>query len=421
MTFFLLEVFSFLRPIMFINVGMTFGGLNIFEIFAIVFVSVLLLIFLISLAQKTRITLTAIDCLIIAYSFWCVFVYALYFEEAHITDLAKLLIPLFTYIVAKDIIGDQRRYLRLIFVMIVGFTVPALWSAKLILHGEGLDAINYWTGIPRYLGVYANPHNLGHNMTFVIILMVAYVTIIKLTRARTGGIKTWQWLFMALLGAVALFCLYKSYVRTAYMGLLIFMAVYAFFYNRKWLIIGSLAGVIVAMHFAALLSKIFIDVVEVEEGVKSAEYLGSGRPLIWLHNLSEFSEMTIDRQLAGVGIGNRVPVLKYRPGTDNIWNSHNDYLEVMIETGIVGFCLYAALQLLFLRAILRIPGQERYLFIAIFVAVFLMNFASNSIGTRFGLAQMYYLLMAYVELPRAREAQREVPVRVRTIASGYSS
>lgn len=135
---------------------------------------------------------------------------------------------------------------------------------------------------------------------------------------------------------------------------------------------------------------------------------------MWRQFMSEFSNYPMDKQIAGIGIGNGTELWR----TD-IWGSaddsdanrlgvtHNDFLEVLVQTGYVGLALFLLLQVIVFRSILRLPKPRRGVFIAAFIAVAAMNMGSASYITRFGLAQMYYLMLAYIELPRRRNEREE--------------
>jgi O-antigen ligase len=128
-----------------------------------------------------------------------------------------------------------------------------------------------------------------------------------------------------------------------------------------------------------------------------ATMYGSGRPIIWKEYMEFFRGMPIDRQIAGIGIGNTGT----QPWNDGLpYDTHNDWLQVLVFSGYVGLLLFVALNLALLRNILTLSGRERHLFIALFSAVAIMNFVSNSYVSRFGLGQMYYMLLAYVEVRR---------------------
>jgi O-antigen ligase len=227
------------------------------------------------------------------------------------------------------------------------------------------------------------------------MLIVIYWLLCKYEDpARFGNGKKTLLVGLAL---AAMYCLYYSGVRTAILGLAVFFGVLLYFWNKRLLFIGAAALVGVAAVFSQTLQQhLLYEKVMLQKAGGDAEELASGRPRIWADNLSEFIDMPIDRQLAGVGIGNSAD----RPGSDlqKIVDSHNDYLEVFLQTGFVGFFLFFALHVALMRAIFRLDGVERFLFLALFAAVVLMNLMSNSYVSRFGLAQMYYVILAFVEL-----------------------
>lgn len=389
----LFYIAAFLRPIFFIDLG---DGANLFDFAAIVIFVLLLLAFLSNTAQTRGLVISAIDIVILGFAIWCITAFFVYFDKANAREVAKLLIPLFTFIVAKNVMRSADDYKRALQLMIIAFSIPILWSAVLIVQGEGIETTNYWTGLNRFKGAFSGSHTMGHSMTFFVMLVMLARTLSKgkhdalwSSRARKIGI--------GLLTAVALYCLYKSQVRTAMVGLGVFLAVYLYAYNKRMLVIvGSSITVILIVALPYLRPVLFFDLLMAEkvEGKWSIEDLGSGRQDIWMNNLSIFQAMPLDRQLAGAGIGNKVQL----GGEEGVVDSHSDVLDILMQTGAVGFLLYITLQLLLVRAIWRLPQQERPVFLAVFLATTVMNCVSNSYVTRFGLAQMLYMVMAFVQL-----------------------
>lgn len=398
MTEFLLSMVYFLRPVAYAQFRVDVSGLSTLEIFAILSFVILLML---AITRLYRFKMSAIDLFIFLYAFWCIGAFFVYIDKAQVVDLAKFILPFFTYLVLKYAINSRAQYMRVLWLMIVGFSIPVGMTTILILLHKGVYVQDYWTGLFRFTGSYPNPHDLGHNMTFLLMLIVVYITLWRNTdEPMYRPLPVWRKVFLATLVILALFCLYKSYVRTAYLGLVAFFLVYLFFINKK-LMLTAAAGLIVAVvAFWSVWALIFHDVVEVYQGERATENIGSGRPYIWKHNFEIFSNLSIDRQLAGVGVGNRSHVLSSSHASENIWNSHNDYLEVFMQTGIVGFIIFIIIQVLLFRCIRYLDKRERYVFMALFVAVAFMNFASNSYVTRFGLGQTFYMVFVYVEAKR---------------------
>jgi O-antigen ligase len=179
----------------------------------------------------------------------------------------------------------------------------------------------------------------------------------------------------------------------------IFCAIYYYQVNKKKLFLAGAVLALAILVMSPFLKLQYYDVLEAQQGERPVEEAGSGRPIIWAHNLDEFSKASPDRWIAGVGIGNVTKeVYSVRLNGESFWSSHNEYLAVLIHTGVLGLFIYFGLQLVILRRILAIEGPEKAAFLALFLAVAAMNFGSNSFLSRFALAQLYFLLISYLEL-----------------------
>ena len=392
------------RPVAYVTLNRTIAGFSSLEVYAAISFVLLLFIWVVQWRIERGRRVTAVDLFILLYVLWCVGSYLTYFEKAHIKDLFKFLLPFITYSIIRNSLRSREQYIKLLWIMIVGFSIPIVISTVLISLHKGVYVQDYWTKLYRFTGTYPNPHDLGHSMTFFMMLVGVYVVLVSRKVAdNRKKFRLWKKVFISILIIMALYCLYKSYVRTAYLGLVVFMAVGLFIYNKKLFFIGGAGLAVVAIIAWSLITLIFHDIVEVAEGSRDADRIASGRPYIWKHNMGEFSKLTIDRQLAGVGVGNRSHVLSTGIGKDNFWNSHNDFLEVMIQTGVIGFLLFLIMQILLFRAIIKMPRSERGIFLALFIAVFFMNFASNSYVSRFGLGQSFFMILAYIEFRRIKK------------------
>lgn len=418
MEVFLLGTLALLRPLFFIEIEGRLLGLNLFELAAIGLSALMIGAWLIRATVQKDVTFAPIDLVIVSFCLWCVCIYVVYIDQARIGEVAKLIIPLVTFTVARNVISTRHDYERLIFLMIVGFSVPIIASAAMIIGGQSVSYVNYWTGIPRYEGVYSGAHDLSHNTALMIMLIVLYVEM-KRRQGSWRQLSKGRLLFFLGLAVAASICLYGARVRTPILGLLVFGSVILFFYSKKLLVLGLVALVSVGAIFAdQLATRFFYDVSKVAAGEWEVEKLGSNRPNIWANNVQAFVGLPLDRQLAGVGVGNRQGSLQAEDDEVNVRNSHNDYLEVLIQTGIIGFVLFVAVQVLFFTSIRRMPPSDRYVLLALFAAVTVMNLASNSYVTRFGLAQMFYLALAIVGLRAGSEPRLHQSSPVLTKFSG---
>jgi O-antigen ligase len=398
MELFLLNLVAFLRPL----ASMQFAAV-VFEIAGVGLFGLIVLVFLSNSALRKAITLSAVDLAIIAFTLWCLSVYVIYFDKARISEVVKMLIPMLSYIVVKNVVTSRADYGKLLLWMIAGFSLPLLASIYLITTGQGLDYVSYWTGIPRWEGAYTGAHNMGHSMTLLIIALVVYARIRRNDQQDSPpkGRGLVSVVFLAI-AAMAVYCLYMSQVRSAILGLIVFSGVYLFFYNRKLLLFGSIAmAVLAAVTLPIWMPVLLPDVWLVQQGKADVSAIGSGRQSFWLHNLGVYAALPIDRQLAGVGIGNRDSFSE-----EDVLDSHNDWLDVLMQTGAIGVVLLAAIQLLLLRSILRMASEERFAYLAVFLAVNVMMLVSNSFVWRIQVSHLYFMLLAYIEIRSLSPAQK---------------
>ena len=70
-----------------------------------------------------------------------------------------------------------------------------------------------------------------------------------------------------------------------------------------------------------------------------------------------------------------------------------------METGAVGFILQLLWYILIYKKIKKIKSKEVSVYKALLWAVVVVNSISNSYLSRFGLAQLFFMLLVYIELP----------------------
>lgn len=403
MEFLLLQLVALVRPLasmkfldtVFVPLG---GGLFVALVGA----------FLIRGAVQKTWRFSAVDGVIVAFAIWSLVVSSIYYESSRVGDVIKLLVPLLSYTIAKNIIADSQIYKRLLSWMFIGFSIPTIGSATLIAleHPAALDMINYWTSVSRWEGLYTHSHNLGHSMTLLLMALIVYFLLRgaddkgKFRRTMENGL-------MSVLGIAAIYALYMSQVRSAVLGLLAFVAIYTFLYKKRLFLMGTAAAVVVAaISVPYWFSAMFPEFEMRQRGIEVSNMdLGSGRPRFWLNDLTVYASLPLDQKLGGVGIG------ATRTGNMELYG-HNDWLGMLTQTGLVGLLLYMVLQVLILRAILRMEkGKERFAFMAMFGAVNLMMLVSNSYAWRIQVSQLYYIMLAFIELPRMSSTTSAITTR----------
>jgi len=250
MELFLLKLVALARPLISMRYGEAFFAILGIGLFGILVGAVLM-----RAAMQKSLRLSPVDALILAFSTWVIARTVIYIDASYISQLTKLLVPLLSYTVVKNVIQDREEYRRMIFWIIVGFSIPTLLSAGQIASGvsEAVDQVKYQTGIVRWQGVYSNPHNFGHSMTLLLMTSVLYVSLLGIHKdGRHGVSPRVENVLLGILAAIALFCLYKSAVRSAVLGLLLFLGLYGYMQNKKALLLGGSALAVVAVVAAPI-------------------------------------------------------------------------------------------------------------------------------------------------------------------------
>lgn len=179
-------------------------------------------------------------------------------------------------------------------------------------------------GVPRLIGTFSDPNIFAFGN---LLFFYYYVTHLKTTTAKIG----------LLLSSTALLLTFSrgAYIAVLLGGLLLFLTSKA---KTKLKIV--LLGPPVLYLLVAGASQVFnMNIAQIvgDRFNGSVSDNGSGRLEIWGNGLQLFA----DNQYFGIGIYN------YRAYSNAVFNNdhymHNTFLEVLTESGIIGFTLYIAI------------------------------------------------------------------------------
>lgn len=402
----LVNLFLLIRPILSINFKIEIWGLSLFEFLTIFLTFLLVLVGVFSAGSRKSLAFNELEYAMSAFIVWCCVITAFYYIDTDLKSLVKLILPLITYMIIRRVIFYKDNYLQSIRWLLIGFSVPIIYSFFVIYTGGGVWGVSYWTGLVRYGGAYSGPHEMSHSLGLFIMLSFVYMGLWRVGNKRR--INKIFLMYLLLMITLALYCIYKGYVRTVFIGLFVFIATYAFYRSKLLFVTLGTFFAVTLIVLGSLFTTIFHDVVEVYTGDREIEDAGSGRPYIWKRNFEVFSLKSADRIVAGVGIGNyaREPNWNERVNQNSqIWNSHNDWLEMLFETGVVGLLLLSVIYIIMYRKICKLGFHEKIIFLALLNAVVVMNFLSNSYISRFSIAQMLFVTLVYIDLKSLRRSK----------------
>lgn len=400
MEIFFVQLLYFLRPMLNAElVTWRFLGFSFFELAALLLFLLLAASFSLKLLHKSRDPVSGVELWAALLIVWCTISFFVHIEISRGSDYVKLILPLVTYILIKRILPDRSAHIRMIFLMLIGFLLPFVISAVMTYQGEGLGKVIYWTGTERYKGVYDNIHNMGHNAGFAMMLAIIYLAI---KRSQKLPLHWAEQLVLAAVFFIGVYLLYATQTRNVYLGVLLFFFVTLFFYSKRALAVSVIVAIVFVAYFWDAVSTIFFDFVDPQYTGEQFERAGSGRLSMWTSALEAWREAPLLHQITGMGIafpGHRTAGPGSIEATVAPWGDpHNDWLFALMALGWVGLTIFVGLFASIFQAILKIPGKEKFAFLGLLAAVVMMNAFSNGYISRTTMAQLFFMLIVYVDL-----------------------
>ena len=376
----LLISFAFIRPLSLAFED--FAGIPVQKIFPVI-ISYLLLITV--LLNFRRLKLDLISALIFMFCFYSCFSIL---WGTQIEELARVVLPFIIFFAVRLYAKDIRDINVLIIALIIGYIFPIIGSAFLIFKGTSIGQIEYYSGIARYKGLFPNMHPFAHAMTFFsfVICFLFQQNKIKSKILKYG--------LVFLLGLL-IFCLYKSFVRNAYVSFLIFWFVVFLGVSKKHAFVFLIILLIFGFFYSQRVENIIWkgQAHELEHTLNAAS---SGRLAIWTHNLSIFSQLTFDRKILGLGLGvDSGNFGSIGSMNNNVWPSHNDYLSLIMTLGILGLTGYIFILIILMRYVYMSGVEKRikFIFLGVLFSIFTINFLSNGYIFRIEMSQQLWFLM----------------------------
>ena len=235
-------------------------------------------------------------------------------------------------------VSDPRRARTVWRGIALSAVIPCLAAISQAIAGNGnLEAT---TGINRVYGTFVHPNPFGHYL--VLVLIATYIALLGERAA------VWVWTLRAVL-VLAAVSLALTFTRGAWLaGLLACVVLVAGTRGRKVIVPIILAGsllVTLVANVPAVASR-FESLALTDPSANTA----LGREMIWTDRIGQ----AVDRPVAGYGIGS-ANVVAERYGSV-LAGTHNDYLRVVLETGLIGLVIWLAmfaLVLIGIRSIAR--------------------------------------------------------------------
>jgi O-antigen ligase len=375
--FITLVFIAFSRPITTILEGATPLPLHI--IIPSVLLYLLLVILLLSFSS---IKLNAAGALILVFSFYTIISIA---WGSELGSIPRMILPFICYFAGRMFAENYRDGHLVVKAIIVGYLVPVIISAILMLFKQSASHVVYGSGMLRQYGAFEGYHMAAHNMVFFSFFYALFLTYRKSTK------RIFQYLVHSAF-ALSIYIIWSTYVRSGMLGFLSFWMFYLFSWRKRYFIAVLIILLTFGFWQSATVQSIFWKA-DTHDRERNLDTASSGRITIWRHNLEFFSKSPFYTKLLGSGLGAESKTTI--GGQDEIWSSHNDYISLVMILGIIGLLSYGAIFFALIIDIIRFQyhKQTQIIFISIVLTFAVTSMVTNGYVFRFELSQMFWLLM----------------------------
>lgn len=262
---------------------------------------------------------------------------------------------LFYFILVNTIKTRQQLY-GLLALLVLSTTVISLYGLyQLKTVGATSEAwvdTSLFGDIKARVGsTFENPNVLGEYLVIILPLAIAML----------WGQRGWisRLLTMGLAG-IMLVCLVYTYSRGAYIGLMLALALFAVLRDRRFVILGIIGLLLLPFILPPSVINRFTSIGNLSD--TSSSY----RISVWLGSL----KLVGDYWPSGIGLGLEPFKLiypKYSLNAAYAHHSHNIYIQLLIEMGIVGFLTFLAMVTVYYKTLLAGFFKTRDKFISTFM------------------------------------------------------
>ena len=375
-----LIAYAMLRPVTIVIPS--YAGFSVLEYFGIIFSYLMLLVLLLNINKLV------FKGFYLGLLFFCFYCMMSLLWGSTIREVARKILPYIMFFVGTIAVRSSGDIVLILKAMILGYIIPIVGSVFAIIVGISGALVVRSTGVVRYSGLSSGQHVLAHMMLFYSFLFAAYKSISG-RLSRVTGIACYLLLFMSM------FCIYKTFTRTVYLGFMVFWLIFLWGWSKKLSItfLVLLMAVVSYVYIDGTHNKYLWQQREESRSGKSLDDASSGRLTLWNHNIDIFNKSPLTSKLLGTGLGSESK--KVMGSSNKAWSSHNDYLSVLMTLGVLGLAIYILqfIGLLFFLAKGIKNIALKYVFFGVVFSVLIMNGVSNSYFSRFELSQLLWLYM----------------------------
>jgi len=260
------------------------------------------------------------------------------------------------YFIITNTIKTRKQLFSLAAVLVLATSLAALYGLyqyKFVgsTSEAWIDTTMFEDIKSRVGSTFENPNVFGEYLVLIIPVAIAML----------WGSKNWLSRIAALgLGLIMLAALAVTYSRGAYIGLVLALGLFAVLRDRRFVLLGVVGLFLLPFVLPPSVINRFASIGNLQD--TSSSY----RISVWLGSL----RIAKDFWPSGIGLGIEPFKLiypKYSLTAAYAHHSHNIYIELLIETGIVGFILFLSMLVVFYKEIFAGFYKTRDRFISTFM------------------------------------------------------
>jgi len=241
-------------------------------------------------------------------------------------------------IVLQNAVTTKKHTDTLIYLLVaVGAIVGIYGIYQYVFGADGaeawLDVDMFDTFSTRVYSTLENPNVLAEYLLLIIPLAAVGVLTSK---SQSGKI------YSAIAAGIMVLCMLLTYSRGGWLGLIFAVAVFLVLMDRRFIILGIIAAIALLLVLPESVMSRFTSIGNTSDG--STSY----RLAIWMGTLA----MLMDYWFCGIGPGSSAfnmvyPSYSYNAATAQ--HSHNLYLQIVCDSGVVGIVIFVALLFVFFK------------------------------------------------------------------------
>lgn len=203
----------------------------------------------------------------------------------------------------------------------------------------------------RVFSTFENPNLLAEYLLITIPISIAFIFYSK---------SNWKKLFFVITTGIMLLTIGLTYSRGGWLGLVIAIITFLLLISVKTLLLLIPFGIIGILYLPASILQRLGTIGKLQDSSNFYRYN------LWNMSLN----IVKDFWISGIGIG-YLPFMKISPfylGSISPYHTHNTFLQVAIETGIIGLMIFIGLIFTLIKTSITVVLQTKSRFIKIFTA-----------------------------------------------------